>query len=463
MAVRPGKVSVLIGDCRRWLKRLPEKSVQTVVTSPPYWGLRDYGGPKLTWGGDSRCAHSWQARRWYTIQSAAGRNGSAEAFSTPGPDNAARLKAARWREDSTCGQCGAWRGQLGLEPTPQLYVEHLVQVFRRVRRVLRDDGTLWVVVGDSYCNVRTHRNGGAPTNTVHRGGKRDGTEDHVRPNRLGNYGLTEKNLVGVPWRLAFALQADGWILRQDIIWAKAISGRGSEQWAGSAMPESVLDRCTRAHEHVFLLTKQPTYFYDVRAVAEPAKFAGDVKRYDGQQKNATLPGDRGTADDFYRTRFGRTGGALKIAATRNLRDVWTISPRPWKGAHTATFPEALVERCVRAGTSRKGACARCGAPWVRITRRKTKPMREALRSPYAVVKDGRGWGPSCACAWRGGGAQRQPCVVLDPFSGTGTTSKVAARLGRDSIAVELVHSADIARRLDGLDFTVKDRRDLRRA
>jgi DNA modification methylase len=226
--------TILQGSCIDTLPTLLAESAQCCVTSPPYWGLRDYGHP----------------------------------------------------------------GQLGLEKTPQEYVENMVRVFREVRRVLRNDGTLWVNLGDSYCNHRTHNGGGAPTNTVHRGGKRDGTENHYRPNRSERYGIREKNLNGIPWRVAFALQDDGWELRRDIVWQKP-----------NPMPEKVDDRPTTAHEYLFLFSQSLRYHYDAAAIREPAN--------DGE--------------------------------TRNARSVWTIPTEPIEEAHIAVMPRALARRCILAG------------------------------------------------------------------------------------------------------------------
>lgn len=205
-------VQILKGNCRDVLRTLPAESVHCVVTSPPYWGLRDYGTAPAIWGGVVTCDHDFEERRWYTEQSAAKTNGSVEAFSKPGAANAQRLKDARWRTDGTCVKCGAWRGSFGLEPTYQMFVDHAVEVFREVRRVLRPDGTLWLNLGDSYCSGgRATWRSGASENKG-----QDVLNDMPRPAQPAD--LKPKDLIGIPWRVAFALQADGWWLRQDIIW-----------------------------------------------------------------------------------------------------------------------------------------------------------------------------------------------------------------------------------------------------
>lgn len=294
-------LSVLIHpcDCRDAMDLLmDEQSVQTCVTSPPYFGLRDYGTD----------------------------------------------------------------GQIGLEPTPDEYVAQLVQVFRSVRRVLRDDGTVWLNLGDSYSNAGTRQ------------GDRDGavsdtTDDHRRVK--GGYaprvvGCKNKDLIGIPWRVAFALQADGWYLRQDIIWHKP-----------NPMPESVRDRCTKAHEYLFLLSKSPRYYFDADAIKEqsvqsPQMFGrGGAKGTRGEQWYANASGAQRDNSGGY-----GTGG------TRNKRSVWTVTPKPFKGAHFATMPPDLVRPCILAG-SRPGD------------------------------------------------------LVLDPFGGAGTTALVAQQEGRNAVLCEL--------------------------
>ncbi len=313
---------------------IPDSSVHCCVTSPPYWGLRDYG----------------------------------EA------------------------------GQLGAEKTPEAYVANMVNVFREVRRVLRDDGTLWLNLGDSY---------GAG-----------------------------KNLAGIPWRVALALQADGWYLRSDIIWAKP-----------NPMPESVRDRPTKAHEYLFMLTKSPRYFFDQEAVREASAHeytAGHVTvgYSDASGRNDGTP--------------HRAGIGFGVAPSgRNIRTVWTVATQPYKGAHFACFPPRLIEPCILAGTSAHGCCSECGTPWVRVVER--TPMviperqqadrvgREAVhgRERHRTMngqewaKTARttttGWAPSCAHPE----ASRVPCTVLDPFMGSGTTAWVARKHGRRSVGVEL--------------------------
>jgi DNA modification methylase len=409
-------VRILAGDCRAILPALPEASVHCVVTSPPYWGLRDYG--VATWdGGDPVCNH----RRTGTSTERVKAEGYADAFRN-GTGRANHVEEP-WPR-GTCGACGARRidQQLGLEATPEEYVARMVGVFRAVRRVLREDGTCWVNMGDSYANTLPRIAYGD------QGTRGPGTQEGDRTvmRDWSCYGLAQKQLVGMPWRLAFALQADGWYLRADIIWAKP-----------NPMPESVTDRPTKAHEYIFLLAKSARYFYDADAVREPAEY--------GRYPHATA-WVRGTQNgDGHRS--GGGGQRTKCPETgRNLRSVWTIPSAPFPEAHFATFPPALASRCIQAGTSEKGCCGACGAPWARQVDR--EPAR--VGAPYSTYGQGAGrrdggrsqlvgsaarhlgWYPTCNCA-----APVVPCTVLDPFGGSGTTGQVAEQLGRHSILIEL--------------------------
>lgn len=291
---------ILLGDSMDMLATLPTESVDCVVTSPPYWGLRDYGVP----------------------------------------------------------------GQLGLEKTPEEYIGHMRMIFEQVRRVLKKEGTLWLNLGDSYAQGGS---GGASSKSTL---KNDGRavfgarnyENNLNSksfSRKAPKGLKPKDLVGIPWRVALALQADGWYLRQDIIWHKP-----------NPMPESVRDRCTKAHEYIFLLTKSARYHFDIDAIKEPAKFAGmrrDQKKGEFKAKGEPLPGQL---------------PFRAIRDVRNRRSVWTVTTKPFKGAHFATFPPDLIEPCILAG----------------------------------CPKDG---------------------VVLDPFFGAGTVGLVAKKHGRKWIGIEL--------------------------
>ena len=255
---------ILFGDCKETLKQFPRGSAQMCVTSPPYYGLRDYGG---------------------------------EA------------------------------NQIGQEETPEEFVNNLVEVFREVRDVLKDDGVLWLNIGDSYYNYRPGT-GGLPKQTVSKTSQDLPTQCNRRANKLD--GLKEKDLIGIPWMLAFALRADGWYLRQDIIWHKP-----------NPMPESVKDRCTKSHEYVFLLSKNKKYYYDNEAIKEPVKQDwGTRDRTKGKYHN---PG----------TGLAPHSGLSKSYDRKNKRSVWSVTNKPYKGAHFACFPPDLIEPCILAG-SKKG-------------------------------------------------------------------------------------------------------------
>jgi DNA modification methylase len=309
-------VQIITGDCRDVLRTMPDESVHCVVTSPPYFGLRDYGVD----------------------------------------------------------------GQIGLEQTPDAFVAEMVAVFRDARRVLRDDGTLWLNLGDSYASASKGTGGKTAKQATNAGA--------FYASRKFRHDVKDKDLLGIPWRVAFALQADGWYLRQDIIWAKP-----------NPMPESVQDRCTKAHEYLFMLTKSPRYYYDIDAIKEPASEVSlarseraDLRNKDGWAEAYHGNPPRGFKRDKQRghgrrhagfnDRWDAMGREEMCSALRNKRSVWTVATQPFSEAHFATFPPALIEPCIKAG----------------------------------CPKDG---------------------TVLDPFGGAGTTGLVASRLGRNAVLIEL--------------------------
>jgi DNA modification methylase len=411
------------GDCRDVLRTLPAQSVHTVVTSPPYFGLRDYGTGEWE-GGDPACDHKG-APRQSTASTLAG-NGHGPGRLSP----SLQAQTVPVRECS----CGARRidRQIGLEPIPDEFVAALVEVFREVRRVLRDDGTVWLNLGDSYASSSTYNT----ANSLHtdHGWKQDTAR---RPNAYMVPGCKPKDLLGIPWMVAFALRADGWYLRDEIIWNKP-----------NPMPESVTDRTTKAHERLFLLARSSRYFYDQAAIAEEGtnRAPGNVSH---KHTEAYANGD-----ELSRTK----GGLLEVGAraTRNKRSVWTVATQPYAGTHFAMFPPKLIEPCILAGAPRQ-ACSVCGAPWVRVVERTTAPPGRNPETSFYVNNAGRndgnrggawipesrtvGFEPSCA---HGDGSARG--VVLDPFAGAGTTGLVALQHGRDFIGIELnPEYADMAR------------------
>ncbi|CEF48292.1 unnamed protein product [uncultured bacterium] len=412
---------------------LADRSVHCVICSPPYFGLRDYG--TAAWdGGDAGCDH----------------------VAPPG-------KSCGQRADRTftlgeiyrdaCGRCGARRvdRQIGLESSIDDYVATMVRVFGEVKRVLRDDGCLWLNMGDGYAshpagNTTSRAERGDGRGLFRQGG---GAQDHYFDNgkKLRATedlpGLKPKDLIGMPWRLALALQADGWYLRSDIIWSKP-----------NPMPESVTDRPTKSHEYVFLLSKREHYYYDAEAVRE-----GHSRDWSGQSGIGSSPKRWKPMEDDPNWRNGhsqweRTDSPSPNPAGRNLRSVWTVPTESFPGAHFATFPRKLISPCIRAGTSERGCCPKCGAPWERVVERENQP------SAYDDVKyTNRIWhrtkrnlgaryqaqlnaNPPITIAWRPGcdhDLPPAPCVVFDPFIGSGTVIVVAEALGRRGVGVDLSH------------------------
>jgi len=363
------------GDCRETMRKWKEQGIkaQTCVTSPPYYGLRDYGTAKWE-GGDLNCEHSismptkWNdPKRGIVLRPEVGHRGGSS---------------------SNCHFCGAKRidEQLGLEDTPEQYIANMVEVFRCVWDVLEDDGTLWVNIGDSY-------NGSGGQGTKPNIMSKEAAEGRGgKAIKVDN--IKSKDLIGIPWMLAFALRADGWYLRQDIIWHKP-----------NPMPESVQDRCTKAHEYIFLLSKSQKYYYDIDAIKEPALDVSMARMQRGvsdTHKNVNgAPGqtahsmnqprpnmknmqvDGQSPNSFHKNR--QNGKPDEVYENKNKRSVWTVTTKPYAGAHFAVFPSDLIEPCILAGAPVNG-------------------------------------------------------IVLDPFMGSGTTAQVAQHLGRQYIGCELNES-----------------------
>ena len=320
---------------------LKDQTVQCVVTSPPYWGLRNYGLEPLVWNDPGGCKHEWgkETRKKQPFQRDHASDGS--FGETRGVEASRQGMAFEASQGTFCSHCSAWRGSLGHEPTPDLYVQHLVEIFREVRRTLRDDGTVWLNLGDSYAANRSYQ---VPST---KGGPKHSRAQGAQSSNSVPPGLKPKDLCGIPWRVAFALQADGWWLRSDIIWAKR-----------NPMPESIRDRPTRSHEYIFLLTKSGRYYYDCEAIKEPNVTYHDGNFFGGKNKH-TGYGTRQASGRLYLRKPGRN----KRSVWRYEGDLWTGGTQPYKGVHFATFPEALVEPCVLAGCPTGGTVLDpfCGA------------------------------------------------------------------------------------------------------
>ena len=429
---------------------LPDKSVHCVVTSPPYWGLRNYG--LVQWrGGDAECGHAVTAE--------------INTRPTAGQERGGDLNGA-WRKtwpNNTCGLCGAVNTSagIGLEPTLDEWVGNIVAVMREVWRVLRDDGIVWLNLGDAYSNDTKW---GGSTGGKHARGLH-GQTDVGRAKT--NTGLPPKNLMGQPWRVAFALQDDGWILRSAITWHKK-----------NPMPESVTDRPTSSYEMVFLLTKSgsPTFWTHQDGYGSRTKPAPDYRMVGGKRMNMWrghdyfydadavreplvrqlhAPGNKTGLTERINRKGNEVGRMDKVwgnPSGANARNVWSISTQGRPDAHFATFPDELPRRCILAGTSERGVCGECGAPWVRTTKIDYQEERPQTGKALAdktdtdelathrrwrgnhITKNTQtlGWQPTCGC-----NATVLPAIVLDPFVGSGTTVAVAQSLGRCGIGLDL--------------------------
>ncbi len=408
--------------------------------------FRDYGTASWS-GGDPGCDH----------------RPPDEAGQTNKPTMGQREHAGRF-SGANCWRCGATRqdNQIGLERSPIEYVTAICDVLAEVWRVLRDDGTVWLNLGDSYARIGGDSTQCGPNATVGntltgvgkrmgrlpeivgRGSRQETPQTNAHgPSNTDHITLKPKDLVGIPWRVAFALQAEGWYLRSDIVWSKP-----------NPMPESVTDRCTKAHEYIFMLTKRQSYYFDAEAIKEAASENTHARGSGIGKKNAST--EFGLGIKYNQDYAAAING---IVSERNKRSVWHVATQPYPEAHFATFPEALIEPCILAGTSERGQCPECGKPWERVTEHgeilstggsKTgaratnmhtvSPLgQDPTRSAYNTgefiqrAKITTGWQPTCTCI----AGEPIPQTVLDPFCGSGTTGVVACRHNRNFIGIEL--------------------------
>lgn len=340
-------------DCRSMFE-LEDNSIQMCVTSPPYWGLRKYAGEQdLIWGNHNGCEHEWGSE----IISKANDSNRGDMEWTTGGNPAVKILGQKVSQGNLCLKCGAWRGSYGLEPTPELYVAHTIEILNEIKRVLRKDGVCFWNIGDSYFASGTKQTGCNDEDTKGRfGGIRQTFE-------ISSNILKPKDLCLIPFRVAIAAQEAGWWVRSVIIWSK-----------NNPMPESVKDRPTESHEYILLLTKSSKYYWDMEAVREKSLWFEKDARADG-----TMHKSKGKCEEG---NYAIDGVFYPADGGRNLRSVWTFPTQGYPEAHFATFPEELPERCIKAGS-----------------------------------KEGD--------------------TVLDPFSGSGTTLLVAAKLGRKSVGYEI--------------------------
>ncbi len=409
---------IIVTDVLNGLAKLPDNSIDCVMTSPPYWGLRDYGIPPTVWDGDPGCRHKWKPA---TVNSAREKRNAATKKAGGSAVRNNQLGAELGARDfgQFCVHCDAWRGCLGLEPTIDLFLKHMLAVFDEVKRVMKPTGTCWVNLGDSYAGGWGMKRVGRPSS---------GQANAIR--------VRSKSLCLVPHRFVIAMSERGWIVRNHIVWYKP-----------NHMPSSTRDRFANSWDHVFLMTKQRRYYFDLDAVRVPHR---SLPRQSANARSKTREGDLSRD-------VGADGATAFHPNGKNPGDCWTIATRPAAFAHFATFPEKLVETPIKAGCPRL-VCKQCGAPKRDIRYRppnpnafamnyrdaqagKHLPGKKRLRPDEVKRYDDRAYSskggtytvaPGCPCN-RG----YVPGIVLDPFAGTATTCVVAKRLRRNYVGFEI--------------------------
>lgn len=459
---------LITGDCIGIMNQMPEKSVHCVVTSPPYFGLRNYQSPVTVWGGDANCTHNWTDLG--TRKSKWDKPDPAEIIGYR-HNKVCTFEASMGQ---TCSKCGAWAGALGQEPSIDMFVSNLVDVFRDVYRILRDDGVAWMVIGDSHAGSWGNygRRDGQQRPLIKdryvRKAYEDGVGYHSRPPTVSpDNDIKDLNVCGVPWRTMLSLQDAGWIVRAPVIWAKGESY--NPEWSGAVMPHphkgtvwerhrvkisgdtgsNVVKMLNNKDHHSGLGEPRATWI-DCPGCPKCEKTNGLVLSHGNWRPTSAYE----VVLMLIKQSGAYTDGIAveETAATgddqddhRNLRDVWSIGTKGFAGAHFATFPEALVEPMIKLSTSDRGHCPTCGAAWARVVestviegfhggQRKRADAPGSVLSPTSVFRTGNkvvvktvGWRPTCNCVE----SNPVPAIVYDPFMGSGTVAVVARRLGRD--------------------------------